>query len=143
MVNSLASLLSLIPRTLSSLLDGLLGSSRRGDIPTLTKHLITLTQNLPGELKSGGVNAILATIQTLDDIFLNLGKNLRRAKPAALSQIFQHLQTIVSIIQRENFAFDFKLISKCSCKFFRNFSKHYERWRTCNSSQCHGSIGIA
>lgn len=111
-VNSLANLLSLIPKTLSNLLDGLLGSSRRGDIATLTTHLVSLTQKLPGELKSGGENAVLATLQTVEDIFLNLGKNIRKAKPGALKPVYGHLQLILFILQGRNFAFDFKLISK-------------------------------
>lgn len=117
-VNGIAGLLSLIPRTLSSVLDGLLGSSRRGDIGTLTKHLVTLTQKLPGELRSGGQNAILATIQTLSDIFLNLSKSVRKGNAGNMNQIFQHLQKIVQILQGKNFTLHFKSIFKFSCNFF-------------------------
>lgn len=108
-VNSFANLLSLIPRTLSSMLDGLLGSSRRGDIGTLTKHLITLTKKLPGELRSGGQNAIFATLQTIVDIFTNLSKAIRGGNAGDMNQIFQHIQNVVQILQGRNFRVRFRI----------------------------------
>lgn len=87
---------------MSSLLDGLLGSSRRGDFRTLSIHLNKLIQKLPGEIRSGGQNAILATLQTLSDIFLNMSRTVRRGSAGNLNPILASLQNIVEILQENS-----------------------------------------
>lgn len=106
------------------MLDGMLGSSRRGDLETLTKHLVTVTMKLPGELKSGGKNALMATLQTLVDIFLNLGKVVRSKNGGDMTQVFQHLQAILQILQGRHITCGFKPIITFSHEILWNSRKH-------------------
>lgn len=99
-VSGVSDLLSLIPKALSGLLDGLLGSSRRGDTITLTNNMRLLIQRLPGEIRSGGKNVILATLQTLEDIFHNLRRSVRRGGSLNnINQVFQNTVQILEILQ--------------------------------------------
>lgn len=98
-VNGLANVLSLIPKTLQNLLDGLLGSSQRGDFKTLHKHLLKLIVSLPGELSKGGQNEILATLHTLESIVENMEKSIRRRRAKNVDGVLESIQDIVEILQ--------------------------------------------
>lgn len=88
-----------IPKGIASLLGGLLGSSKKGDLITLHTNLRILIQKLPSEIKSGGQKVTLATIQTLLQLIGNLLTSVSRGKTTGVVDILQDIQIIVQILQ--------------------------------------------
>lgn len=58
-----------------------------------------MIQRLPGELRNGGQNAILATIQTLENIIENMEKSVRRGRSKNVDIVLDSIQDVVEILQ--------------------------------------------
>lgn len=78
----------------------MVGSSSRGDTQTLTNHLKLLIKNLPDEIRKDGKNVVLATITSLQEIFNNLRKSIRRGRlSTSVNEVLQHIGQVIEILQ--------------------------------------------
>lgn len=100
LIGGVVNLLAAIPRGIASFLDGMIGSSKKGDLNTLHLSLKILMQKLPSEISSGGQKVTLATMQTMLKIIDNLITSVGSGKTTGVVDVLIDIQSIIVILQK-------------------------------------------